>query len=65
MTLKEEKIDIKVIRTSAGLELSIAGGLGSTPFKGDDEGIFILRVSKGGPAELGGLRAGDKVCLTN
>lgn len=45
--------------------LSIAGGKGSTPYKGDDEGIFISRVTEGGPADLAGLRVGDKVIKVN
>lgn len=43
-------------RTTGGLGLSIAGGHGSTPYKGDDEGIFISRVTDGGPAHMAGLR---------
>ena len=45
--------------------MSIAGGRGSTPYKGDDEGIFISRVTEGGPADLAGLRVGDKVLKVN
>lgn len=45
--------------------LSIAGGKGSTPYKGDDEGIFISRVTESGPADLAGLRVGDKVIKVN
>ncbi|XP_058444237.1 protein lap4 isoform X8 [Malaya genurostris] len=63
--LKEERFEIHIERTSAGLGLSIAGGRGSTPFKGDDEGIFISRVTEGGPADLAGLRVGDKVLKVN
>ncbi|XP_034252876.1 protein lap4-like isoform X4 [Thrips palmi] len=63
--LREERYNIHIERTSAGLGLSIAGGLGSTPFKGDDEGIFISRVTEGGPADLAGLRVGDKVLTVN
>lgn len=63
--LKEERLEIHIERTSAGLGLSIAGGRGSTPFKGDDEGIFISRVTEGGPADLSGLRVGDKVLKVN
>lgn len=58
-------MEIHIERTSAGLGLSIAGGRGSTPFKGDDEGIFISRVTEGGPADLAGLRVGDKVVRVN
>ena len=64
-TLTQERLEIHIERTSAGLGLSIAGGRGSTPFKGDDEGIFISRVTEGGPADLAGLRVGDKVLKVN
>lgn len=60
-----ESYEIHIERTSAGLGLSIAGGKGSTPFRGDDEGIFISRVTPGGPADLAGLRVGDKVLKVN
>lgn len=63
--LREERLEIHIERTSAGLGLSIAGGKGSTPYKGDDEGIFISRVTEGGPADLAGLRVGDKVVKVN
>ena len=48
-------------RGDKGLGLSIAGGLGSTPYKTDDEGIFISRVTPGGPASIAGLLKDDKV----
>lgn len=63
--LREEKYEIHIERSRAGLGLSIAGGKGSTPFKGDDEGIFISRVTEKGPADLAGLRVGDKVLKVN
>ncbi|KAL7028842.1 hypothetical protein ACKWTF_006013 [Chironomus riparius] len=63
--LKIERLEIHIERTSAGLGLSIAGGKGSTPYKGDDEGIFISRVTEGGPADMAGLRVGDKVVKVN
>lgn len=63
--MKQERLEIHIERTSAGLGLSIAGGRGSTPFKGDDEGIFISRVTEGGPADLAGLRVADKVLKVN
>ncbi|XP_051162439.1 protein lap4 isoform X5 [Leptopilina boulardi] len=61
----EEQYEIHIERTTGGLGLSIAGGIGSTPFKGDDEGIFISRVTEGGPADVAGLRVGDKVLSVN
>ncbi|XP_031338228.1 protein lap4 isoform X1 [Photinus pyralis] len=63
--LREEKYEIHIQRSRTALGLSIAGGRGSTPFKGEDEGIFISRVTEGGPAELAGLRVGDKVLKVN
>lgn len=63
--LRIENYEIHIERTSAGLGLSIAGGMGSTPFRGDDEGIFISRVTEGGPADVAGLRVGDKVLKVN
>jgi protein scribble len=57
--VREEQYEVHIERTSAGLGLSIAGGRGSTPFKGDDEGIFISRVTEGGPADLADLRVCD------
>ncbi|RZC41658.1 lap4-like, partial [Asbolus verrucosus] len=63
--LREEKYEIHIERSHTGLGLSIAGGRGSTPFKGDDEGIFISRVTENGPADLAGLRVGDKVLSVN
>ncbi|CAG9857264.1 unnamed protein product [Phyllotreta striolata] len=63
--LREEKYEIHIERSKTGLGLSIAGGRGSTPFKGDDEGIFISRVTEGGPADSAGLRVGDKVITVN
>ena len=57
--VREEQYEIHIERTAAGLGLSVAGGRGSTPFKGDDEGIFISRVTEGGPADLADLRVCD------
>ena len=52
-------------RADKGLGLSIAGGQGSTPYKDGDEGIFISRVTAGGPADIAGLRKDDKVLAVN
>ncbi|KAK8394971.1 hypothetical protein O3P69_006032 [Scylla paramamosain] len=60
-----KRMEVVVERTTGGLGLSIAGGRGSTPYKGDDEGIFISRVTEGGPAYLAGLRVGDKLLMVN
>lgn len=62
---RSERYEIHIERSQTGLGLSIAGGRGSTPFKGSDEGIFISRVTENGPADLAGLRVGDKVLSVN
>lgn len=62
---RSERYEIHIERSQTGLGLSIAGGRGSTPFKGNDEGIFISRVTENGPADLAGLRVGDKVLSVN
>uniref|UniRef100_A0A0V0J6Y6 Leucine-rich repeat-containing protein 1 n=1 Tax=Schistocephalus solidus TaxID=70667 RepID=A0A0V0J6Y6_SCHSO len=48
-----------------GLGLSIAGGVGSVPFRGLDQGIFVSRLSPGGLAENCGLKVGDKLLEVN
>ncbi|XP_038218019.1 protein lap4 isoform X7 [Zerene cesonia] len=58
-------MEVRIARAAGGLGLSIAGGRGSTPYIGDDEGIFISRVTPNGPAYLAGLRVGDKVLSVN
>ncbi|XP_049821121.1 protein lap4 isoform X4 [Aethina tumida] len=63
--LREERYEIHIEKSQTGLGLSIAGGRGSTPYKGDDDGIFISRVTEAGPADLAGLRVGDKVLSVN
>ncbi|KAK0404297.1 hypothetical protein QR680_017386 [Steinernema hermaphroditum] len=56
-----------VVRRDAngGLGLSIAGGLESTPFRGDDTGLFVSKLTPNGPAELSGLRVSDKLLSVN
>ncbi|XP_076348161.1 uncharacterized protein LOC143245792 [Tachypleus tridentatus] len=61
----EEEHCLILRRSSAGLGLSIAGGKGSTPYKGEDEGIFISRITDGGPAHQSGLKIGDKILMVN
>lgn len=39
--------------------------MGSTPYKDDDYGLFISRVTEGGPADIAGLKVGDKVLKAN
>uniref|UniRef100_A0A8C0YHN2 Tax1-binding protein 3 n=1 Tax=Cyprinus carpio carpio TaxID=630221 RepID=A0A8C0YHN2_CYPCA len=53
------------------LGFSIGGGIdqdpSQNPFSEDkaDKGIYVTRVSKGGPAEVAGLRLGDKIMQVN
>ena len=47
------------------VQFQFLGGLGSTPYKDTDDGIFISRVTAGGPADLAGLRKDDKVLEVN
>lgn len=56
---------VEVIKTGSGLGLSIAGGKESSPFKGDDFGIFISRITEGGAAQAAGLLVGDKLLYVN
>ncbi|XP_030830451.1 protein scribble homolog isoform X5 [Strongylocentrotus purpuratus] len=60
-----EKMVINFSRDGSGLGISIAGGKGSTPYKGNDEGIFISRVVEGGVAAKNGLTLGDKILAVN
>uniref|UniRef100_A0A672THA6 Protein scribble homolog n=1 Tax=Strigops habroptila TaxID=2489341 RepID=A0A672THA6_STRHB len=61
----EGALTLTIVRQTGGLGISIAGGKGSTPYKGDDEGIFISRVSEEGPAARAGVRVGDKLLEVN
>ncbi|XP_047205325.1 protein scribble homolog isoform X17 [Girardinichthys multiradiatus] len=63
--IEEEEHSLIIVRQSGGLGISIAGGKGSTPYKGDDEGIFISRVSEEGPAAKAGVKVGDKLLEVN
>ncbi|XP_065942306.1 protein scribble homolog isoform X18 [Magallana gigas] len=63
---EEEELTINITRQPGqGLGISIAGGKGSTPFKGNDEGVFISRVSEDGPAGKAGVLVGDKLLSVN
>ncbi|XP_055942822.1 protein scribble homolog isoform X2 [Argiope bruennichi] len=63
--ISESEMEIVIHKTSSGLGLSIAGGIGSTPYRGDDAGIFVSKVIPGGPAESAGLKVGDKILSVN
>ncbi|KAL2085639.1 hypothetical protein ACEWY4_018959 [Coilia grayii] len=64
-SLQPVKLTLTIHRQTGGLGISIAGGKGSTPYKGDDEGIFISRVSEDGPAARAGVKVGDKLLEVN
>ncbi|XP_052234956.1 protein scribble homolog isoform X4 [Dreissena polymorpha] len=62
----EEEYTVHIHREPGmGLGISIAGGKGSTPYKGTDESIFISRVSEDGPAGQAGIKVGDKLLSVN
>ncbi|KAI6191425.1 Protein lap1 [Aphelenchoides bicaudatus] len=51
---------------NVGLGLSIAGGVESTTtFIENDNGLFISKLTSGGPADRAGLRVGDKILEVN
>ncbi|XP_067872717.1 protein scribble homolog [Heterodontus francisci] len=62
---RKRSLTLTIHRQTGGLGISIAGGKGSTPYKGEDEGIFISRVSEEGPAAQAGVRVGDKLLEVN
>ncbi|XP_065815576.1 protein scribble homolog isoform X2 [Labrus bergylta] len=59
------RLQIKVSCQRGSLGFSIAGGRGSLPYKDNDEGIFISRVSKGGASEKAGVHVGDRLLEVN
>ncbi len=63
-TPKTEQVTLHVTlerETGGGLGLSIAGGVGSVPFKGLDQGVFVSRLAPGGLAANSGMKVGDKL----
>ncbi|KAK7489162.1 hypothetical protein BaRGS_00019540, partial [Batillaria attramentaria] len=64
--VEEEEFTIHILREPGqGLGISIAGGKGSTPYKGEDESVFISRVTEEGPAGKAGIKVGDKLLKVN
>nr|XP_057914028.1 inaD-like protein [Doryrhamphus excisus] len=59
------RLQIKVSGQRDCLGISIAGGKGSLPYKDHDEGIFISRVTEGGPSEKAGVHVGDRLLEVN
>ena len=48
-----------------GLGLTVAGGGGSFPYRGRDEGIFVAKIVPGGAADLAGLKLDDEIISIN
>lgn len=73
VTAVVQRIEILKLRDGDNLILgfSIGGGIdqdpSQNPFSEDkaDKGIYVTRVSEGGPAEVAGLRVGDKIMQVN
>uniref|UniRef100_H2YU36 PDZ domain-containing protein n=1 Tax=Ciona savignyi TaxID=51511 RepID=H2YU36_CIOSA len=66
MKIQGETFTTTLRRTDQGLGFSIAGGVGSTPCRPGDEGIFVSKVVEGGEADVGGkVQIGDKVLSIN
>ncbi|KAG5276105.1 hypothetical protein AALO_G00127950 [Alosa alosa] len=73
VTAVVQRIEIVKLRQGDNLILgfSIGGGIdqdpGQNPFSEDksDKGIYVTRVTPGGPAEVAGLKMGDKVMQVN
>ncbi|XP_017334513.1 tax1-binding protein 3 isoform X1 [Ictalurus punctatus] len=69
----QQRIEIHKLRDGDNLILgfSIGGGIdqdpSQNPFSEDktDKGIYVTRVTKGGPAEVAGLMMGDKIMQVN
>ncbi|KAL6107896.1 tax1bp3 [Pungitius sinensis] len=73
LTAVVERIEIVKLRQGDNLILgfSIGGGIdqdpGQNPFTNDktDKGIYVTRITEKGPAEVAGLREGDKIMQVN
>ncbi|CAJ1060506.1 tax1-binding protein 3 [Xyrichtys novacula] len=73
VTAVVQRIEIQKLRQGDNLILgfSIGGGIdqdpGQNPFSEDktDKGIYVTRISAGGPADEAGLRMGDKIMQVN
>lgn len=68
-----QRIEIKKLRQEGHLILgfSIGGGIDQDPSQNpfsqnkSDKGIYVTRVSPGGPADEAGLKEGDKIMQVN
>ncbi|KAK5870231.1 hypothetical protein PBY51_024884 [Eleginops maclovinus] len=71
--VEQQRIEIKKLRQGENLILgfSIGGGIdqdpGQNPFSDDkaDKGIYVTRITPGGPADAANLRMGDKIMQVN
>lgn len=53
-------------KDGGGLGFSIAGGKGSLPYKGNDESVYISKLTPGGAAEKNGqIEVGDKILMVS
>ncbi|CAN9500448.1 unnamed protein product [Ophioblennius macclurei] len=73
VTVVTQRIEIQKLRQNDNLILgfSIGGGIdqdpAQNPFSEDkaDKGIYVTRISPGGPADVAGLKMGDKIMQVN
>uniref|UniRef100_A0A1A7XB05 Tax1-binding protein 3 n=1 Tax=Iconisemion striatum TaxID=60296 RepID=A0A1A7XB05_9TELE len=73
VTAVVQRIEIQKLRQGENLILgfSIGGGIdqdpGQNPYSEDktDKGIYVTRITPGGPAEVADLRIGDKIMQVN
>ncbi|XP_022615318.1 tax1-binding protein 3 [Seriola dumerili] len=73
VTAVVQRVEIKKLRHGDNLILgfSIGGGIdqdpGQNPFSEDkcDKGIYVTRITPGGPADIAGLMMGDKIMQVN
>lgn len=70
MELQEEEIlELRLQRRKwsrqHGLGLTVAGGGGSVPYRGVDEGLFVAKIIPGGAADSAGLRIDDEILAIN
>ncbi|KAM9832644.1 tax1-binding protein 3 [Neosynchiropus ocellatus] len=73
VTAVVQRIEIQKLQHGDNLILgfSIGGGIdqdpGQNPFSEDksDKGIYVTRISPGGPADVAGLMEGDKIMQVN
>ncbi|KAI9999661.1 hypothetical protein NQD34_018299 [Periophthalmus magnuspinnatus] len=73
VTAVVQKIEIQKLRQGDRLILgfSIGGGIDQDPSQNpysedkSDKGIYVTRIAPGGPADVAGLRVGDKIMQVN